>query len=436
MSRETPLALAALIAAAASATPARADAGATLGEPSRTAALAGASTARVDTAAIHVNPGALAHAPRSTLALHAHLGRLDLWWARRGEPARELRRTPSGFGGALLVRLPGPEWLRRVRLGAAAHVGSRYALRITAPNRRDVPSFPLYGDRVARTALTASLGIELPAGLGIGGGYTLTPTLIAPTLVTFDARRGETPDEGVEVSLERQLRIEGSALAGARWRATRWLALGLAWRQRVTAAARGDNDTRAGPVVVDAEIDFYEMFAPQQLAFGVLLRPLPSLSVSADVVWARWSGYRTIHNEDPEPAFDDVVDTRIGVEWKPLDFWTVRAGYGFEPTPVPPQRGTSNFLDSDRHVLGLGLGLDLEPRGWARMRVDLHARWHVLESRRTAKDRDALPDADPDRPGTQIDNLGYPGLRSGGTVAQGGITVTIPLDELPREGTP
>jgi hypothetical protein len=64
------------------------------------------------------------------------------------------------------------------------------------------------------------------------------------------------------------------------------------------------------------------------------------------------------------------------------------------------------------------------------MRVDVHLRWHVLTTQRADKDPSALADADPDRAGHQIDNLGYPGYAASGRAVQAGVTLTVPL--LPR----
>ena len=35
----------------------------------------------------------------------------------------------------------------------------------------------------------------------------------------------------------------------------------------------------------------------------------------------------------------------------------LRAGYAYEPSPVPPQRGRTNFVDCDKHTFATGVGL-------------------------------------------------------------------------------
>lgn len=429
MNSDARLLAIAVVLAATAPTAAHADAGAPLAEPSRAAALAGATTARaIDAVPVGTNPAAMAGVERPVLTLWTHGGELDLWYARTGEGGHELGRGISGLGAALVVRLPGPRWLQRVRLGVAAHVPFSEALRIEAPVRRDEPMFPLYGDRAARTAAVASIAVELPYGIGVGAGLSLLPTLWAPTYVSYDATRGETPDENVVVDLPRELRMGASALVGAYYRPIDRLSLGVAWRGSQSAAARGPNDLRAGGVVVDAEIDFYEHFAPMEIAMGVAGEPLDELVLSADVVWSNWSDHFTIHHERPVPRWHDVWNVRAGLEWNVRRVLDVRAGYAFEPSPVPPQTAESSFLDADRHVLALGLGVDLERLvTWFPARADVHARWHVLGEQTVAKDAASLPDGDSEAPGKQITTFGYPGLTASGSFFQLGLSLTFPL---------
>jgi hypothetical protein len=65
------------------------------------------------------------------------------------------------------------------------------------------------------------------------------------------------------------------------------------------------------------------------------------------------------------------------------------------------------------------------------MRIDVHGRIHALARQRAVKDPATLGDADPDAPGVQIDNLGYPGFTSSGSLLQLGVTLSFPLEGPP-----
>jgi hypothetical protein len=74
------------------------------------------------------------------------------------------------------------------------------------------------------------------------------------------------------------------------------------------------------------------------------------------------------------------VIPRIGIEWRlepaaSLEL-PVRVGYRYEATPLADD-SSANFVDADRHVPSLGLGLDAPSPAplSGRLRLDLHAAW-------------------------------------------------------------
>ena len=408
---------------------AHADSGASSGESSRAASLAGAVVGRAgDTSAISANPAAVADVQRSTIALLGHAGRFELSYHRDGERAHRARRGIAGYGVSLIVRMPGPDWLHRLRLGVAVHLPYGSLIGVSAPARVDEPSAPLYGTRLERTAVSAVLAYELPEGFRIGIGLAVAPTLWAPTRVTFDARRGDTVDEGVLVDLEREVRFEARFVAGLRYEPIPQLGFGIAFRQAQSVAATGPNLIRAGNVLADDRIDIVDFYAPDELAWGVCGAPIPELSISVDGVWQRWSDFTTIHHEAPDPRWHDTVAIRAGVEARIARWYAVRAGWAHEPTPVPAQIGPTNLLDGGRQVLAIGLGFDLEEAGIAPLRIDLHGRAHVIEGVHAVKDVRALGDASAVLAGTQLDNLGYPAIEARLSYFDVGLTLTLPLE--------
>jgi hypothetical protein len=411
--------------------------GALFGEPSDTAALADAVTGRPSgLSAITFNPGALAALDRPKLTLGAHMGTVDLDYQRNGEPAVDMERFIAGYHIAIGTRLPGPAWLRALRVGIGAHLPAQHALSLRAPSRSDEPSSPLYGARAERTAVAGAVSYELFERIGIGAGFTLSPTLQTPTLVSYDARRSDDPDANVLVDLERELELQASATAGVFARVVTGVTMGVAYRQRITTAAQGPNDTRAGSLQVDDRIDFVDYLEPDELAFGVGVEPGERVEASVDVVRASWSSYRTIHNQVPGAHFDDVFNLRVGLAVDLARGVVVRGGYGFEPTPLPPQRGVTNLLDSTRHVAALGGGFDLDALGWAPVVIDGHVRSHLLTGQDESKDPGLLRDVDRDAAGKQIGNLGYPGFSSGGAVFEAGLTFHLYLDGGSDEPAP
>jgi len=413
----------------------RAEGGALVGEESRAAALGGAMTARPgELSSMFFNPGALADIEEPMFTLSGQVGRLQLWHARTGEPRIESARTLTGIGLAVGSPLPGPAWLQAVHVGISFYVPAQHALKIEAPSRVDEPTYALYGSRLEHAGLMMGLAVDIVSRVSVGASILLTPQLIAPTRVSLDASRGETLQDNIVVDLDRQLETRAVALAGIRVQVIDALSVGFTFRQAAATRAVGPNDIEAGTITVNDDIDFFAFWSPRELAIGVAAEPGADLSLSADVIHAAWSEYRTIHNEALRTPFDDIWVVRAGVEWSGIAGLALRTGYSFEPTPVPTQSGDLNLLDADRHVLALGAGLDLREMVDVDVALDVHVRTHLLGTQRDEKVDDQLTDADLDAAGRQIDNLGYPGISSSGSFWQGGLTLTFflgPDEEAP-----
>lgn len=412
------------------AAPAVADSGAIDGESARAAALADSVVGRAgDTSAISFNPAGIADIDRTTITLLGHAAYYHLDYARTGEPSTSSDRGIGGYGISLVVPLPGPEWLRRVRIGAAIHVPSSGIITIAAPTRDDLPNAPLYDARLERTAATFSMGIALPGNIDIGVGVTVAPSLLGPTYVSYDVFRGATIDSGVVVRLDRDVRFGGSLLLGARWAPVPQFSIGAAYRQGVALRAAGPVDLRAGSIHASDPLDFVDYFSVDEVALGVAFQLSPELSLSADMTWANWSSFRTLRNQVPTPGFQDTVSLRSGAEYV-VDRWAAfRLGYAYEPTPVRAQTALSSYLDADRHVLTGGFGVDLEPLTHTPLHIDLYVRAHIIGSMAFTKNAGELPDAHPSIPGQQIDAMGYPGMTANMLYFQAGLSMTLALGE-------
>lgn len=337
-------------------------------------------------------------------------------------------RTIAGFGFAIASPLPGPNWLRAIRLGASVHVPAGHALEISAPERDDIPSSPIYGSRAQHASAVAGIAVDLFSYVLLGASVVMTPELVAPNHVTYVPGRGESPDENVVFDLERELKVMTSLMAGMRIEPWPFLSVGAVYRQALTVHAYGANNVSAGTVEVTDALDFYDFWTPEEVALGIAGMG-EVWSVSADAVWSNWSDFRTIHNSAAVPAFQDTWTARLGGEWLPKDWLSLRLGYGYEPSPVPPQQSVSNFVDAHRHVIAIGTGLDLRRLFGFSMKIDVHLRTHILATQYAEKEIGLLHDGDEDAEGTQVDNLGFPEYSASGSFWQGGLTLTFFLGD-------
>lgn len=429
MSRPRAHAFVALSAVLSLGSHATADAGAFLGDSSRVAALAGAASARPgDAASLHTNPAGLADLSGAELAVLAQLARLEHWFARDGEAREDRSRTLGGFGLAVGARLPGPDWLRRFRFGFALHTPAEHALRVRAPERLDEPESPFYDGRPDKLGALGALAVEVLPSLRVGVALSVAPTLHAPSDVTYVAGRGSGPEEDVEIRLERDLRFGLAPLVGIRAQPLDALSLALVYRGENASVASGRLRVVAGGILADDPVRFRRLWSPEQFVFGAHARVSSRLSLSADLTWSRFSRMRDGYDRPLAEPFHDVLSPAAGGELAVASGSVLRAGYALEPSPIPEQVGDTNYLGATTHVLAVGVGHDFANSLAVPLRLDLHGRGRIDARQSARKDPARLSDADPEAPGTQVTNLGYPGFESRALLVQLGLTLTVALD--------
>jgi hypothetical protein len=404
---------------------ARADAGTAFSESSRAAALGDAVSARPgDAGTMLENPAGLGDLREPMVMLGGHADHLSEWFARAGESQQDMSRFFGGFSFAAATPLPGPEWLRRFRVGVALDLPAQYALRVNVPVRYDTPQSPLYDGREDRMSGVGAIAFHAAKWLNFGAGLALTPSLDTPTQVMYVAGRASTVDKSVEVRLDRSLDMSVAPFLGVRAQPCTLLGLAIAYRAAQFSRAQGSQSTVAGGIVANDPIDFYEFWDPAMLTFGAAVGPASGWSISADLTWNEWSQFKSGFDTDVTPAFHDTVSLKSGVEWS-KKFWALRAGYAFEPSPIPEQVADTNYLGASAMTYSLGGGVDLRKLFGAPLMIDGHVRARLGATETAHKDPNQLSDADGDTPGKQIANLGYPGFSSRSTILQAGLSVTI-----------
>ncbi len=256
---------------------------------------------------------------------------------------------------------------------------------------------------------------------GPTGGWDaeLDPALDTPTDVTWVG--GNDP---VRLVIDRDLRLTAAATGGVRLHPWPWLWFGAAWHEPLAIRSRGRNRTRAGPLVVDEPIEFVDVWEPRRAMAGVRVAPWRWLQIEFDADWAEWSKWVDAHGERPKPSWHDVWAVRAGAQLEASKVVTVRAGWAWEPSPVPAQEGERNELDATRNVVALGAQLDARAVWGIPLALDVHVRTHLLSTRSASKRPELLSDAAPERPGQQIANPGYPAWRAGGRVWDVGLTLS------------
>ena len=144
--------------------------------------------------------------------------------------------------------------------------------------------------------------------------------------------------------------------------------IGLAYKTQVTANVYGDakyegklkdmgmlNDCNAHGTVQ----------LPDSLALGVAYKPLDNLSFEVGAVWTRWSTYNSlnIYMDDGNQSishkdWQDGWNFNASVEYKPLDWWSLRAGFWYETPVVNEDHADFMVPTNGRTALTLGTGVE------------------------------------------------------------------------------
>lgn len=308
----------------------------------------------------------------------------------------------------------------------------------------------LYSDRLTATSLAFGGGFRIHPRVALGATFTLSLAnhAAAPVYVS-NLNNLDT------VLLDSDVAVEAAVAPH----------FGIAWdalpRLRVAATLHtsssfkidtGFNYTLANGVEQSAALHFTHSYLPLTVGAGAtyLLRDEPAsrVSLAGVATYARWSDYKDRHSETPsgEYRWADTMSASLGVrvEAGVMHVWLDGQ---FQPTPVPPQTGRSNYVDNDR--VGLATGADIEFELWgSRFRAGMNFAGHRLIERHVTKFirpdgaapedyehlvRDEIPSDAIDifsqpvthREGLQTNNPGFPGFSSSGWVLGGGVHVAV-----------
>jgi long-chain fatty acid transport protein len=275
--------------------------------------------------------------------------------------------------------------LLTVGIGFHTPFGSRIVWPESAP----------FTDEILEQALrtffiTPSAAVNLDKfvpGLSVGAGLDLVPATVELEQALFFGTaegRAHLGGDGFGVGFR----------AGVMWnpRMVPNMSVGLAYRSPVTIDFEGTGD-------FDMEQPFRDMLPPdgdistsitlpQSLSGGIAYRPVKDLEVELNAVWMGWSSFDELAIELPDDTlsvaprnYEDTVSIRFGAEYKlrrlGLD---LRAGYMYDPTPIPDDHLVPSLPDIDRHDLAFGASYHLGEN----YKIDFGALWVLPGSNDTA----------------------------------------------------
>lgn len=223
------------------------------------------------------------------------------------------------------------------------------------------------------------------------------------------------------------------------------LRLGATVHLAHSASTRGENALRIWnypyPDGKDSEIQTFEYlhgFQPLRIgasaAYVHNLGEDNRLEVALSGLWAEWSDYRDRHAERPVDVWSNTVTTALGLALHTAA-QQLTMDITYEPSPVPDQRGRSNYVDNAR--LGGALSWSMPfTLGGLGFEGGINIQGHRLMHREVTKSPDVENPVIDEFPesvdiqtdaeiesskGLQTNNPGYPGFSSEGWLAGGGV---------------
>ncbi len=361
------------------------------GYGARAPAMGGAGTAAArEGASNYYNPAALAVSEdiRVDLGYQLALPSLSMNGADQGVDASR--------GLTAAVAVPGHIGGLHVAFGVAALLPDERLVRTrTMPSGK--PRWMYYDNRPQRFFLSSNVSFRI-GKLHFGGGVSYMSR--TEGVLDLDGRVGFpiAEDSSLTLDIDVKLKAVRYPQLGVLWQASPWLDLGVTYRggfvlqidQRFSIT--GDLGAEMTPLVTDAFFQLnalaLDLFQPEQVAAGFQARIFPGVTVAGDLTYQRWSAFENpaahirIAHDLKEfdslvkiPAalplekayFHDTFVPRVGVEIEATRgrklAWLVRAGYSYEPSPAPEQRGETNLVDNDKHTLSAGVGLEVAGLG-------------------------------------------------------------------------
>ena len=215
-------------------------------------------------------------------------------------------------------------------------------------------------DQTLRTYfITPAVGINLDKqvpGLSIGGGVDIVPaTVQLERAVLF----GDT--EGTAVLGGEATGVGGRA--GVMYR-NGGLHLGVMWRSQVKLDFEGKGDFDiADPyrsqLPPDGDIKT-SITLPQSVWGGIGYAASKHLELEYNAVWINWSKFEELRISLPGGVdtvtpenYKNTVSHRLGLEYK-WDTTALRAGFVYDPTPIPSSTLSAQLPDIDRKNITFG----------------------------------------------------------------------------------
>lgn len=344
----------------------------------------------------------------------------------------------QGLALGATIPLPFRGWLRnRIAFGVGFFFPNGVVLDLLVPYPTE-PQYVLQQNAGRSLAAVSALSFLPVRGVAIGGGTQFYDNTSGQIDATVDAAGR------VDATVGEELTTTFSPIAGVILSPAAWferipdVRLAFVFRDKFATTYEIPVNSYIGDIPLEVGIRATSLYTPRHYVIG-LAHVAPRSRAEIDAIRFEWSKYPDpnldiqaeftipilpISFQDSrsiDPNFHDTTSVRAGGEWTFAlrDRWDARAraGYAWEPSPVPAQTGETNYLDGDRHVAAAGVAFGWRDTDGRASRVDLGGQYHAVVPRTFYKNS-----------GVDADNPGYPKIGVGGALWAAGVSFTSSFD--------
>lgn len=199
-------------------------------------------------------------------------------------------------------------------------------------------------------------------------GYNVTDNFsiaIGPEIMWFDFDLEKKTPTGTPMFADVEMGGDswGAGFSlGVRYQWTDWLSLGASYRSEITQKVKGDIKTTLGSATLLDTSASGKITLPEQIGFGINIKPIDKLSVEVGATWIGWSSYEELKVEftggpyTKESNYKDTWRYNIGAEYNLTENWDLRASYVYDNSPLNGNSLSYMVPANDRQIIGVGFG--------------------------------------------------------------------------------
>lgn len=333
-----------------------------------------------------------------------------------------------GLGNTLGLAFPVGPKSHPLTVGAAFYVPSGSLVRVSG-DPVDWPFYPLYKDLSRNAFFIVGAGYRIWGPLHAGVNFSSTTESVA----IYKLRADNTINYSSSIVEARtRTKLSFALLYDFALKQENPHNFSLVAMYRAASALETKLAADISSFVpVQGELVSTPSYSPAEWLLGWSAKLNEHITLSADGAWVEWNKYSSpygtgninsyvIGSRYQGAGFKNIFVPHVGVQYKQVSdgsirVYNYRGGVLYHPSPVPPQTGDTNFVDSDRWAFTGGFGLGIK-NPWARdegalISFDSFFQWNYLKKRQITK--------------PQSTSIGAPGYLAGGKILNYGLNATL-----------